>query len=186
MSKEKNEKDKQPSLFGISMTTTNEDSNKGAELFGLSMAPMQNSNDSTYTNPATFQILNLLELTSQKNIFDQADINVFREATRLLTLSEISRLRPNISPAFLDNLAKKATESEKNQSLENNKNIESDNYKNNQTENNKNIELLSKEEIDNYMAKFLKERNDLTKNLEEKNNQLVIDKNNEQNEATKK
>jgi hypothetical protein len=145
-----------------------------ADLSSSNSLSTQNSTES----PANTQMLNLIELASKKNDVDQADIDNFRVVSRYLSISEIRFARPNISASFLDNLVKKTAESEKNQTT--------DNSKNNQPENNKNNELLSKEEIDNYMANFLKERNDLTKNLEERNNQLNLDKNDKQIEEIKK
>jgi hypothetical protein len=145
-----------------------------ADLSSSNSLSTQNSTES----PANTQMLNLIELASKKNDVDQTDIDNFRVVSRYLSISEIRFARPNISASFLDNLVKKTAESEKNQTT--------DNSKNNQPENNKNNELLSKEEIDNYMANFLKERNDLTKNLEERNNQLNLDKNDKQIEEIKK
>ncbi len=72
MSKSKNEDQaqKQPSLFGISLNEPDSESNKAIQLFGISTAPIENSNSSPYyLTPAITQSLNLLELTLQKNIF---------------------------------------------------------------------------------------------------------------------
>ena len=41
---------------------------------------------------------------------------------------------------------------------------------------NESREILDQKEINKYMANFLQERNDLNKNLEEKNNQLSLEK----------
>ena len=104
----------------------------------------------------------------QKTTFEKSDFDILKSTLNLVPIGEISRLRSTISLSSLDNLAKKADIYEKTQTI--------NNSKNNQPENNKNNELLSKEELNKHMANFLQERNDLNKNLAEKNNQLNLEK----------
>ncbi len=184
MSKSNNEDQaqKQPSLFGISLSEPNSESNKTIQLFGISTAPIENSNSSPYyLTPAISQSLNLLELTLQKTSFEKSDFDILKSTLNLLPLNEISRLRSTISPASLDNLAKKADIYEKTQTIQN-----SDTASTNQNQINESQKLLNQEEINKLMANFLNERNDLNKNLAEKNNQLNLDKNDKQIEEIKK
>jgi hypothetical protein len=185
MSKSSNEDQatKQPSLFGISLNETNSESNKTAKLFGISTAPIESSNSTPYyLTPAINQSLNLLELTLQKTSFEKLDFDVLKSTLNLLPLSEISRLRPTISIASLDNLAKKAEVYEKTQTLQN-----SDATSTNQNQINESQKLMSQEEINKFMVGFLNEKNDLNKNLEERNNQTNLEeKNNQLNQQIKK
>ena len=175
MSESKNKEDKQAGLFGIPFGERNPESKGEGQLFGISIAPIDNSNSTPYyLTPAITQSLNLLELTLQKTTFEKADFDTLRSTLSLLPMAEISRLRSNISLASLDNLAKKADIYEKTQTLENEKSINS-----NQNQNNESQKLLSQEEINKLMANFLNERNDLAKNQEEKNNQLSLEKSQE-------
>ena len=172
MSEPKNKEDKQAGLFGIPFGEKNPESSGGGQLFGISMAPIDNSSSTPYyLTPAITQSLNLLELTLKKTDFDKADFDVLKSTLSLLPLGEINRLRSTISLTSLDNLAKKADIYEKTQIAENEKLITP-----NQNQNIESQKLLSQEEINKLMANFLNERNDLAKNLEEKNNQLNLDK----------
>ena len=184
MSKSKNEDQaqKQPSLFGIPLGDNNAESNKASQLFGISIAPTEDSNSTPiYLTPAITQSLNLLELTLQKTTFEKSDFDILKSTLTLLPMGEISRLRSTISLSSLDNLAKKADIYEKTQTLDN-QNSKSPI----QNEINESQKLLDQKEINKYMANFLQERNDLNKNLAEKNNQLNLDKNDKQIEEIKK
>jgi hypothetical protein len=103
--------DNQNTFFGIQTVLTEENPNKNSNLFG-SQANFLNQSE-LYANPAVNEALNLLELSLKKNIPDQFDINIFKAITRLIKIEEIYHLRPNITPASLDNLAKKSGEIEK-------------------------------------------------------------------------
>ena len=184
MSKSKNEDQaqKQPSVFGIPLGENNAESNKASQLFGVSIAPIEDSNSTPYyLTPAITQSLNLLELTLQKTTFEKSDFDILKSTINLLPMGEISRLRSTISLSSLDNLAKKADIYEKTQTLEN-QNSKSPI----QNQINESQKLLDQKEINKYMANFLQERNDLNKNLAEKNNQLNLDKNDKQIEEIKK
>ena len=173
MSEPKNKEDKQPSFFGIPFGEKASDSGKSSQLFGIAMAPNEDSNSTPYyLTPAITQSLNLLELTMKKTDFDKSDFETLRATLSLLPISEISRLRSTISLASLDNLSKKADIYEKTQITENEKSITPN-------QNNESRKLLSQEEINKLMANFLDERNDLAKNLAEKNNQLSLEKSHE-------
>lgn len=175
MSEPKNKEDKQPGFFGIPFGEKNPESSGGGQLFGISMAPIDNSSSTSYyLTPAITQSLNLLELTLKKTTFDKADFETLRSTLSLLPMAEISRLRSTISVASLDNLAKKADIYEKTQVAENEKLITP-----NQNQNIESQKLLSQEEINKLMANFLNERNDLAKNQAEKNNQLNLEKSQE-------
>jgi hypothetical protein len=175
MSEPKNKEDKQPSFFGIPFGEKASDSGKSSQLFGIGMAPTEDSNSTPYyLTPAITQSLNLLELTLKKTDFEKTDFETLRATLSLLPISEISRLRSTISLASLDNLSKKADLYEKTQTTENEKSITP-----NQNQNNESRKLLSQEEINKLMANFLDERNDLAKNLAEKNNQLSLEKSHE-------
>jgi hypothetical protein len=172
MSKSKNEDQaqKQPSLFGIPSGETDEESNKTSQLFGISTTSINNSNSTPiYLTPAITQSLNLLELTLQKTTFEKSDFDILKSTLTLLPMGEISRLRSTISLSSLDNLAKKADIYEKTQTLDN-QNSKSPI----QNQINESQKLLNQEEINKLMANFLQERNDLNKNLAEKNNQLNL------------
>ena len=112
-------KNKQPSLFGIPLSEQSSENNSGGQLFGISIAPAEDTNSTPYyLTPAITQSLNLLELTLQKTTFDKADFETLRSTLSLLPITEISRLRSTISVASLDNLAKKADIYEKTQTIE--------------------------------------------------------------------
>lgn len=187
-------KNKQPSLFGIPLSGQGSETNNGGQLFGISIAPIEDTNSTPYyLTPAITQSLNLLELTLQKTTFDKADFETLRSALSLLPITEISRLRSTISVASLDNLSKKADIFEKTQTIEiekstlpnqkeDNKDKENDLVKHKDLENfNPNQKLLSKEEINKLMANFLSERNDLAQNMEEKNKQVSLENNKQTN-----
>ena len=107
MSEIKNKEDKQPSFFGIPFGEKASDSGKSSQLFGIAMAPTEDSNSTPYyLTPAITQSLNLLELTMKKTDFDKSDFETLRATLSLLPISEISRLRSTISLAALDNLSK--------------------------------------------------------------------------------
>ncbi len=175
MSEPKNKEDQQAGLFGIPYGEKVSDSSKSSQLFGIGMAPTEDSNSSPYyLTPAITQSLNLLELTLQKTTFDKADFGTLRSTLSLLPIAEISRLRSTISVASLDNLVKQADIYEKTQITENEKLITP-----NQNQNNESPKLLSQEEINKLMVNFLDERNDLAKNQAERNNQLNLEKSHE-------
>jgi hypothetical protein len=191
-------KNKQPSLFGIPLSEQSSEANNGGQLFGISIAPVDDTNSTPYyLTPAITQSLNLLELTLQKTTFDKADFEILRSTLSLLPITEISRLRSTISVASLDNLSKKADIFEKTQTIEiekstlpNQKEENKDKYldkendlpKHKDLENfNPNQKLLSKEEINKLMANFLSERNDLVQNMEEKNKQVSLESNKQNN-----
>ena len=175
MSKPKSKEDQQAGLFGIPYGEKNPESNEGGQLFGMPIAPIDNSGSTPYyLTPAITQSLNLLELTLQKTTFDKADFETLRSTLSLLPIAEISRLRSTISVASLDNLAKKADIYEKTQVAENEKLITP-----NQDQNNESQKLLSQEEINKLMVNFLNEKNDLAQNQAERNNQLNIEKSHE-------
>lgn len=174
MSKSKNEDQaqKQSSVLGIPIGENGAESNKTSQLFGVSIAPIENSNSTPYyLTPAITQSLNLLELTLQKTTFEKSDFDILKSTLNLVPIGEITRLRSTISLSSLDNLAKKADIYEKTQTLEN-QNSQSPM----QNQINESREILDQKEINKYMANFLQERNDLNKNLEERNNQLNLEK----------
>ena len=172
MSKSKKNEESNPTIFGIAISEENSTTSKQGQLFGISIAPVDNSSSTSYyQTPAITQSLNLLEMTLKKTEFDKSDFETLRSTLSLLPISEISRLRSTISVASLDNLVKKADIYEKSQISETEKTTSL-----NQNQNNESQKLLSQEEINKLMANFLKERNDLEKNQMEKNNQLSQDK----------
>jgi hypothetical protein len=190
MSEPKNKEDKQPSLFGIPFGEKASDSSKNSQLFGISIAPIEDSNSTTYyETPAITQSLNLLELTLKKNDFDKSDFETLRATLSLLPITEISRLRTTVSLASLDNLAKKADIYEKTQLNENTKSTLADPQQENK-EKDKDLEALAlnknsatQDEMNKLMSGFLNERNDLNQNMEEKNKQLNQE-NSKQNNLT--
>jgi hypothetical protein len=193
-------KNKQPSLFGIPFGEQSSETNNGGQLFGISIAPVEDANSTPYyLTPAITQSLNLLELTLQKTTFDKADFETLRSTLSLLPITEISRLRSTISVASLDNLAKKADIYEKTNTIEIEKSTlpnqqegnkdkyldkENDLIKHQDLENsNPNQKFLSKEETSKLMASFLSERNDLVQNTEERNKQISLESDKQNNRS---
>jgi len=177
MSKSKKNEESNPTIFGIAISEENSTTSKQGQLFGISIAPVDNSSSTSYyQTPAITQSLNLLEMTLKKTEFDKSDFETLRSTLSLLPISEISRLRSTISVASLDNLVKKADIYEKSQSNEIEKKTSL-----NQNQNIESPKLLSQEEINKLMANFLNERNDLEKNMEEKNKQISLENNKQNN-----
>ena len=184
MSEPKNKEDKQPSFFGIPFGEKASDSSKSSQLFGIAMAPNEDSNSTPYyLTPAITQSLNLLELTMKKTDFDKSDFETLRATLNLLPISEISRLRSTISLASLDNLSKKADIYEKTQTTENAKSsLANQQQENKEKDKDLEVSALNKnsptqDEMNKLMSGFLNERNDLNQNMEEKNKQLNLENN---------
>ena len=184
MSKPKNKEDQQAGLFGIPFGEKNPESNGEGQLFGMSMAPIDNSSSTPYyLTPAITQSLNLLELTMKKTDFDKSDFETLRATLSLLPIGEISRLRSTISLASLDNLSKKADIYEKTQTTENAKSsLANQQQENKEKDKDLEVSALNKnsptqDEMNKLMSGFLNERNDLNQNMEEKNKQLNLENN---------
>jgi hypothetical protein len=185
------DKNKQPSLFGIPFAEQESENKNSWQLDFMSNNNAINRN----LTPAEFQSLNSLELAMQKPTFEKADYEALRSVLNLLPIAEISRLRPTISVASLDNLIKKADIYEKTQTIERstltnqkeeikNKYLDNENdlFKDQESKNSySNQKLLSKEETNKLMANFLSERNDLAQNMEEKNKQVSLENNKQNN-----
>jgi hypothetical protein len=103
--------DGQLNFYGIKTIQTEEDQSQYSTFLGGKANFLSQSE--LYALPAVIEALNLLELSLKKNIPDQFDINIFRAITRLIKVDEIYHLRPTITPASLDSLAKKSAEIEK-------------------------------------------------------------------------